>query len=167
MGREEDRQAHNWPWARARLFQGLGAADLDAIATRLSLRPFAAGDVLIRQGAWSGQLYILRTGIVQISVVAESARGEPERTVPLRRLVSGECFGEMSLITGDAPSATVQALTEGEAWILSQQDFLQLAMAHPRFSLNINGILSERLSHTSRQQVAEAPPQVEPTSEPE
>lgn len=160
MGRDEDRQGHPWPWARARLFQGLDPADLDAIATRLGVQSFAAGDVLIHQGVWSGQLYVLRTGIVQISVVADSEHGESERTVPLRRLVSGECFGEMSLITGAAPSATVQALTEGEAWILSQQDFLQLAMAHPLFSLNINSILSERLAHTSRQQVAEAPPQV-------
>lgn len=158
---QDERQtvSQQWPWARAPLFQGLGAADLDAIATRLSVRPFATGDVLIRQGVWSGQLFILRTGIVQISVVAETGQGEEERTVPLRRLVSGDCFGEMSLITGSAPSATVQALTDGEAWMLSQQDFLQLAMAHPRFSLNINAILSERLLHTSRQQVAEAPPQ--------
>ena len=155
----EDRFNREWPWARASLFQGLGAADLDAIAIRLSTRPFAAGDVLIRQAVWSGQLFILRSGVVQISVVAEAEQHEQERTVPLRRLVSGECFGEMSLITGSAPSATVQALTDGEAWTLSQQDFLQLAMGHPRLSHNINGILSERLLHTSRQQVAEAPPQ--------
>ncbi len=160
----DDRQAaaRDWPWARAPLFQGLGTADLDAIATRLSVRPFAAGDVLIRQGVWSGQLFILRTGIVQISVVTETGSGlggDEERTVPLRRLVSGECFGEMSLITGAAPSATVQALTAGEAWTLSQQDFLQLAMAHARLSYNINAILSERLLHTSRQQAAETPPQ--------
>jgi NTE family protein len=159
---EHDEQriaAQQWPWARAPLFQGLAATDLDAIATRLSVRPFATGDVLITQGSWSGQLFILRTGIVQISVVAEAGPGEEERTVPLRRLVSGDCFGEMSLITGSAPSATVQALTDGEAWTLSQQDFLQLAMAHARLSYNINAILSERLLHTSRQQVSEAPPQ--------
>lgn len=156
---ERQATARDWPWARASLFQGLEVADLEAIATRLSVRPFAAGDVLIRQGAWSGQLFILRAGIVQISVVTEAGPGEEERTVPLRRLVSGECFGEMSLITGAAPSATVQALTAGEAWTLSQQDFLQLAMAHARLSYNINAILSERLLHTSRQQAAETPPQ--------
>jgi NTE family protein len=115
---------------------------------------------LIQQGVWSGQLFILRTGIVQISVSTETnLAGDDERTVPLRRLVSGECFGEMSLITGAAPSATVQALTSGEAWTLSQQDFLQLSMAHARLSYNINAILSERLLHTSRQQAAETPPQ--------
>lgn len=158
--RDQDQvRGARWPWAKATLFQGLGDADLDAIATRLGVRQFAPGDVLIQQGIWSGQLFILRGGVVQISVVAESEHHDAERTVPLRRLVSGECFGEMSLITGAAPSATAQALTEGEAWMLSQQDFLQLAMAHPRFSHNINGILSERLLHTSRLQAAEAPPQ--------
>ena len=77
------------------------------------------------------------------------------REVPLRRLVSGECFGEMSLITGGLPSATVRALTDVEAWTLNQQDFERFVRDHPSLTRNINVILSERLLHTSRQQLGD------------
>lgn len=155
-----------WPWAQAELFHGLSDTDLESIAARLTVRPFGAGEILIRQGLWAGALFIIRAGIVQISLevdeggVASGPDAPTARVAPLRRLVSGDCFGEMSLITGTPPSATARALTDGEVWVLSQPDFLQLAMAHARLSFNINGILSERLLHTSRQQMAEAPAQV-------
>lgn len=141
-------------WERVPLFGGLSVADREAITERLTLRPVTAGERLIRQGVWSGTLFILRTGIVEISL--EAADGER----PLRRLVSGECFGEMSLITGAPPSATVRALTDGEVWTLSHQDFRQLAVAQPALSRNVSAILSERLAHASRQRVDLEPEQV-------
>src|SRR3954453_7829163 len=156
----------SWPWAQAELFRGLPETDLESIAARLTLRPFSAGEILIRQGVWTGALFIIRAGIVQISLevdedgVASVPGAAPARVVPLRRFVSGDCFGEMSLITGDVPSGTARALTDGEVWVLGQEDFQQLSMAHARLSYNINGILSERLLRTSRQQAAEAPPQI-------
>lgn len=139
-------------WSNIALFKGLGAAELEAIGARLTTRPFFAGDTLIRQGVWSGEFYIVGRGVVEISVEDDSGEGADE--VTLRRLVTGDCFGEMSLITGSPPSATVAALTDGEAWTLAQHDFLQLALGQPELSRNISAILSERLLHTSRQQVA-------------
>lgn len=151
------------PWAEVDLFRGLGAEGLARIAGQLTVRPFVAGEVLIRQGVWRGALFIIRTGIVQISVEAESAadagRGAAQ-DVALRRLVAGDCFGEMSLITGQPPSATARALSDGEVWTLDQPDFLRLVMAQPELSRNINAILSERLLHTNRRQIAEQPAQI-------
>ncbi len=155
-----------WPWAQAPLFRGLGAEERGSIAARLTMQAFQAGEALIRQGARAGALFIIHSGIVQIEIERGDAAGPPgpvgpaERAKPLRRLVSGDCFGEMSLITGTPPSATARALTAGEVWVLGQQDFLQLAMSQPQLSYNINRILSERLSHTSRHQLVEAVPQV-------
>lgn len=153
-----ERHAGQPAWVGIPLFQGLGQAELDAIGARLALRPVVAGETLIHQGQWCGQLFIIRTGIVEISL--EGTVDEEQREVTLRRLVGGECFGEMSLITGAPPSATATALTDGEVWTLSQQDFLQLALAQPELSRNISAILSERLLHTSRQQVADEPEQL-------
>lgn len=138
-------------WSNISLFKGLGGPELEAISARLTTRPFSAGDTLIRQGMWSGELFIVRRGVVEISVEGED--GEHQGEVTLRRLVTGDCFGEMSLITGAPPSATVNALTDGEAWTLAQEDFLHLALSQPELSRNISAILSERLLRTSRQQV--------------
>lgn len=149
---------------RVPLFRDMTERDLDAIGACLARRPFAAGEELIRQGVWRGELLIISTGVVEVIVEAdEPDEASPDRTsreVTLRRLTGGECVGEMSLLTGTPPSATVRALTDGEAWILGQTDFLQLAMAHPALSRNVNAILSERLLHANRQQIAEVSEQI-------
>jgi len=160
---EELGETEHWPWAQASLFRGLGAEGLSRIAGQLTVRPVAAGEILIRQGIWHGALYIIRTGIVQISlepdIAADTGEGD-KPALPLRRLVAGECFGEMSLITGHPPSATARALTDGEVWTIDHDGFSRLVMAQPELSRNINAILSERLLHTNRQQIAEKPAQV-------
>lgn len=152
-----------WPWAQARLFRDLSGTSLAEIAGQLMVRPFHAGDILIEQGIWHGALFILRTGIVQIHLDADQHVGEDETpgvAVPLRRLVAGDCFGEMSLITGQLPSATALALTDGEAWTLDQSTFMRLVTAQPELSRNINAILSERLLFANRQQADMEPAQV-------
>ncbi|HEX5502206.1 MAG TPA: patatin-like phospholipase family protein [Thermomicrobiales bacterium] len=137
-------------WARAALFQGLSDEELAAVAALLTPRRMAAGEALIRQGVWAGELFIIRAGVVEIGIEELDEESGAAREVPLRRLVGGDCFGEMSLISGEPPSATGRALTDGEVWALNQQAFLRLATTQPRLSRNINAILSERLRHTSR-----------------
>lgn len=146
------------PWNNMPLFRGLEETALGAVTDRLTLRPFAAGDILIHQDVWCGQLFIIRSGIVEISL--EPLAGRPGEEVILGRLVGGECFGEMSLITGALPSATARARTDGEAWVLTQADFLYLALMEPQISRNTSAILSERLSHANRRKVEHEPMQV-------
>ncbi len=158
-GQESDA---GWPWAQARLFNGLPVTALAEIEQQLHVQAFAAGDLLIQQGVWRGALLIIRTGIVEISLegATNPDDDQPAAAVSLRRLVAGECIGEMSLITGQAPSATARAITDGAAWILEQADFLQLVTTQPALSRNISAILSERLLHTNRQQADQPPTQV-------
>ncbi len=153
---------------QVRLFQGLDAAAIAAISARFHLRTFTAGDLLIEQGRWCGELYILRTGVAQVSIVSSEPTHESPDTLPeipreesaLRRLVSGDLVGEMSLITKSPPSARVRALTDGDLWALSEEDFQQLILDFPALSRNINVVLSERLFYTSRQQSQVAPQQI-------
>lgn len=155
---------------QVRLFQGLDAAVIEAISAHLQLRPFTAGDLLIEQGRWCGELFILRSGVAQVSIIPSETTHEtvydellpepPTQEKVLRRFVSGDLVGEMSLITKSLPSARVRALTDGDFWALSEDDFQQLMLDFPALSRNINIVLSERLFHTSRQQSQVAPQQV-------
>jgi CRP-like cAMP-binding protein len=72
----------------------------------------------------------------------------------IAQLGPGECFGEMSLITGEPPSATVCADDEITVWALSEEDFLTLIRTCPTLLQNINAILSRRLARTNRQILA-------------
>ena len=82
-------------WARAPLFDELDEVALAAIAERLVPRAFAAGDAIIREGVWAGELFIIQSGIVQIALEADTGADRPAggHRVPLRRLVAGDPSG--------------------------------------------------------------------------
>src|SRR2546425_1249654 len=91
-----------------------------------------------------------------LSILLRDSAAEQEDSAPLpsddasaayvvARLGPGECFGEMSLVTGEPPSATIRAAQDTSLWFLTQADFLALITTCPSLLQNINGILSQRL----------------------
>src|SRR5205085_12299082 len=76
-------------------------------------------------------------------VTATTVHGD---TRSLARLVTGDCVGEMSLLTGSPASATVTALADSELWALGHADFLELLATCPTLARNMAVILSRRLS---------------------
>jgi small-conductance mechanosensitive channel len=69
---------------------------------------FGGGEPIIRQGDPGDSMYVIASG--HASVILRTEAGE-ERSVA--RLSPGDFFGEMSLLTGDPRTATVQA----EGWL--------------------------------------------------
>ena len=132
--------------ANAPILRGLTPEELELVAQQATLRRFRPGDTLLEFGRESPGLFVLKSGLVSALVVDES--GE-EREVA--NLAKGECVGEMALITGEPPSATVRAVTETEAWLLERELFVQLFERHPALWQNLGYILSQRLLRTSRQ----------------
>ena len=119
---------------------------IDSEAARLAIdilktKHFKPEDVIIRQGEWQGELHIVKAGLVSVTVT--DAEG---RSVEAAQLGKGECFGEMSLLTGQPPSATVTAREETDTWVICQHDLMTLLGASPALMQNISHILSKRLS---------------------
>ncbi len=131
------------------LFKSLDPESAREAADRLQAKHFGVGEVILRQGEWQGELHIIKSGLV--SVTATDARGV---SVELNRLGRGECFGEMSLLTGQPPSATVTAIADTDTWVLSHQDFVALMAGCPALAQNVSRIVSERLSTMSGKYVA-------------
>src|SRR5581483_2601882 len=129
------------------LFRNLQPDEARAIIGRLRVITYPRGQRIIERGVLHGQLYILATGAVSV-LLQEGAEALAE--VTLERLGPGECFGEMSLITGEVPTATVRAEQDSTLWSLSQSDFLMLVGDCPTLSRNINHVLSERLARTNQ-----------------
>ncbi len=134
---------------RLPLFESIDPESARQAADMLKMTHFKVGDVILRQGEWQGELYIMRSGLV--SVTSTDARG---KSVELNRLGRGECFGEMALFTGQPPSATVAAVSDTHTWVLSQQDFVALMAGCPALAQNVSRIVSERLSTISGKYVA-------------
>jgi len=128
------------------LFRNLKPGETANILARLQLASYKRSTRILERGVWNGQLYIIASGAVSVLLQEDAGNG-----ARIAQLGPGECFGEMSLITGEPPSATVRADEDITLWALPQADFLTLIGTCPTLLQNINSILSLRLARTNRQ----------------
>jgi CRP/FNR family transcriptional regulator, cyclic AMP receptor protein len=118
------------------LFAGLGEDELREIASKSVVMVYPAGArVAVQGGPTAGFHLILRgSATVDVNGVARPPLGE------------GGYFGEMSLLDGAPPSATVTAGPDGmRTSVLSQLAFTPILDAHPDMSRHIIGVLARRL----------------------
>src|SRR5581483_9201731 len=127
------------------LFRDLQPRETADVIARLQPVSFPRGTRILERGSWHGQLYIVAAGLVSVLLQ------EDHHELAVAQLGPGECFGEMSLITGEPPSATVRAEQDVSLWALPQADFLALIGTCPTLLRNINAILVLRLNRTNRQ----------------
>ena len=92
------------------LFQCLADENIDRLLKSSQLDHFGRGERIIEEGAHGQSMFVLLRGTAQVSVARD---GTNIRVGVLR---SGDCFGEMSLLTGEPRSATVRA--EGDCYVL-------------------------------------------------
>jgi CRP-like cAMP-binding protein len=128
---EERQRLHAVP-----LFRGLGERQLDILAVKMSVRPFAVGDVLIRQGDAGDAFYVVREG--SVSVLQQEGRVRRK----LATLSSGGYFGEIALLRDAPRMASVVGADAGSVWQLGRRDFQDIVARH----LDLEGRLSRRAS---------------------
>jgi len=121
------------------IFHTLGEEERQAIASRLDRRRFRVGEPVFREGDPSDGLYVVHSG--EVAIVAE---GAGKRRV-LARLGAGECFGEMSLLTGEPRSTSVYATIDADLLFLGETAFEDLIRRYPAVALAIGRTLSLRL----------------------
>jgi len=142
------------------LFSHLEAQELDTLAERLTHAPFAAGDVITRQGAIAHWLYLLVDGEAEVWLDTASA---PRRRVAT--LGPGTVFGEMGMMTGEPRRATVTAKTDVECYRLDKAGFEDILRSRPAIAEAISRELAARasgLQHAEKEAHAEAATQVKP-----
>jgi GNAT superfamily N-acetyltransferase len=111
------------------LFAGLDAEQMVRLAGVCGVAAFAPGEQVFREGEAGSQMHVVLQGEVAISVAPSAA------TVGVVR--SGECLGEMSLLTAAVHSATATARTLVETAVLGHQDLAELIRLRPDIGLCI------------------------------
>ena len=103
------------------------------------VRSFKAGEVIFRQGDPADELYIVKSGKVEIRLGNRLLDTLPELSI----------FGEMALIDHNARSATAVAATDATVVPVSEKQFLFLVGRTPHFALNVMRVLAQRLRTTN------------------
>lgn len=117
----------------------LPAPLLDRLAALSKTDSYMVGEVIIRQGDGSDELFIVQSG--EVSVLLGRAGGS---TVEVARLGPGKFFGEMSLMTGERRSATVQAAIDCELVKVDKESFHEILAAAPHLAERITEVLVAR-----------------------
>jgi CRP-like cAMP-binding protein len=133
------------------LFAALPDAERSEIAERLQYAPFARGDVITKQGNTAHWLYIVAYG--EAEVIFEPSQGAPQ---VLGRIGTGEIFGEMALISGEARGATVIAKTDVECYRLDRASFQELIAARPEIAEEVKRVMGMRSPDLERARAASA-----------
>jgi predicted acylesterase/phospholipase RssA/CRP-like cAMP-binding protein len=129
------------------LFAGVSATALARVEEHLQARHYEAGDIILRAGVESAELF----GLVDGAVRVELAGGRRVQLVP------PQCFGELSALTGDPVSATVVAQRDARAWVLSAPVLFDAMAQETAFFRNVATLLGLRLRERTRRAPARRP----------
>lgn len=124
------------------LFKSLTDEQLDALMPRGRVVHFGRDEKIIQQGAAGDSMFILVQG--EANVVLERG-GSPVHVASLR---SGDCFGEMSLLTGEPRNATILAHTDCEVVEIGKAVLARSLKENPDLLSKLSALLAKRQMET-------------------
>ncbi len=112
---------------------------LTRVASSLRVMLYEAGRTVVRQGEQGDSFFLISRGRVGVWVGDGHSDGQI-----VASLGRGQCFGEMSLLTGAHRSATVRTLEDSELLMLGKEDFRDILLADPKVVESLSEILGRR-----------------------
>lgn len=121
------------------IFADIPPEDLPQILPLLKERQFKKNHVLMFENDQSGEVYILRSGMVKVYRIHEG------KEIVLGISTPGDILGEAEALSNDNHRiSSIEAIENVSAWLLSKQDFLQIVDKYPSVLRKAYMILVER-----------------------
>jgi CRP-like cAMP-binding protein len=121
--------------ARLSLFADLSHPQLEALAHSFAEEVFAEGQRVIRQDVTGGGFYVILDGEAKVVI-------EGHERARLRR---GDFFGEIALLTGEAPTADVIAASVLRCLIIPDNELKAFLLKQPSVMYRMLQIEARRL----------------------
>ncbi|MCB0406588.1 MAG: cyclic nucleotide-binding domain-containing protein [Bdellovibrionales bacterium] len=121
------------------LLRQLPPQDILPILPRLEYKTFPKGARLIQQGEQGDFIYFIDKGTVHVSQ-------ENANTTASWSVADGGVVGEMSVLTGEPRSASVDAETDVHVWAIDKKSFLELLSKSILFKKSIDELIRSRKS---------------------
>ncbi len=122
------------------LFSSLSSTEIQALASRAIPHRYAAGEALFREGDDCRGLHVLGQGSVKIFKTSGSGR-----EVMLAIETSPSSVAEVPLFDGGPYPATVSAVDDVEAYLITKSDFQAVCRQHPQVPLKVLAVVGARL----------------------
>lgn len=107
--------------ANVPLFSGLSDRELRSLAKRAEQVSVAKGTTLVTEGRIGVEFFVILAGAAKVT----------RRGRTLRKLRTGDSFGELALIAGTPRRATVTTTEPSEVMVLVRRDFFALLDEFP------------------------------------
>jgi small-conductance mechanosensitive channel/CRP-like cAMP-binding protein len=125
------------------LFASLTEEEKEALAATMKRRTYRKGEVLAEQGARLESLFIVRTGVVALSRIADGVEVEVSRLSP------GDIFGDEGAVASRDEPGTLRALTFAVVYEIDKASLANLLRDRPVLSDEIAIALSQRTGGTA------------------
>jgi small-conductance mechanosensitive channel/CRP-like cAMP-binding protein len=124
------------------LFGCLSDEQIDGLLKNAEVNHFGRGEAVIEEGTEGESMFILLRGTAQVSVTKNDA------LIRVGILREGDCFGEMSLLTGEPRTATVRAEKDCEVLEISKPVMGDLLRNSPQCLHQLSELLATRKLET-------------------
>lgn len=131
-------------------FRMLSAVEMNALCQIASERKFSTGQQIFKEGDSGDGVYILKDGLVEISV----ALNEKERRV-FGQVNPGEMFGEMAVLELKPRSATALATKDSIVYFIPRNELLLMIERSPLLALELLREISHRLREFNQRYIQE------------
>jgi CRP/FNR family cyclic AMP-dependent transcriptional regulator len=128
------------------IFSDLEEKDLQKIVKLGIRQKYKRGNIVVLEQESGAALFVIVCGKVKVVRMDEDGR-----EVILSMFGPGEFFGEMSLLDGQARSASVVATMKSELFMIHRRDFLELLHEFPKVAISLLAELAMRLRKADMQ----------------
>ncbi|HWE52603.1 MAG TPA: mechanosensitive ion channel family protein [Bryobacteraceae bacterium] len=131
---------------RNSFFRSCRPEELKSIAAHMHTRQYPSGARVVNYGEAGDSMYLVSEGLMEVSV----PNGTEHSTSPLRsgavvgKLLAGDFFGEMSLLTDEPFSATVSSVTDTVVYQIRRQHIRELMQNRPEILDGMTHVAAER-----------------------
>ncbi len=124
------------------VFATMGEAQIQMLVSYCPAQHYGRGEVIIREGAKGTSMFVLIKGEAGVTVRPDE---NPTWVATLR---GGDCFGEMSLLTGEKRSASVIASSDCEVMEITKPVFAEIVNQDPAILTRLSELLARRQMET-------------------
>jgi CRP/FNR family cyclic AMP-dependent transcriptional regulator len=121
-------------------FSGLSKRELDAVAREVDELDFPAGRVLIRQGEFGHEFFVIVEGTAEVL----------QDDAAIAEMGPSDFFGELALLEEERRTATVRATSPMRVLVMTRQSFRALDRAVPGVHAAISAAIEQRREHHAR-----------------